>query len=60
MEKYVYSKDEIKIAKTQCGLCIFRDKNREESCQKYSQKPTDVLDGISKCPYLKTTSILDF
>ena len=37
MEKFVYSENEIKIAKTQCGLCIFRDDKDEASCQKYAQ-----------------------
>ena len=60
MEKFVYSENEIKIAKTQCGLCIFRNESCEESCQKYSQKPAEVLKGTSKCPYLKTTNLLDF
>ena len=59
MEKFVYYENEIKIAKTQCGLCIFRDDNCEDSCQKYSKKPPEVLQGISKCPYLKMTNLLD-
>lgn len=60
MEKFVYSENELKIAKTQCGLCIFRDNNSETSCQKYAQKPVDVLEGKIRCPYLKTTNILGF
>ena len=60
MEKFVYSGNEIKIAKTQCGLCIFRDDQSETSCLKYAQKPNEVLEGQSKCPYLRTTNILDF
>lgn len=60
MEKFVYSENEIKISKTQCGLCIFRDDNCETACQKYLQKPTEVLEGKSRCPYLKTTIVLGF
>ena len=60
MKKFVYSENEIKISKTQCGLCVFRDESCEDSCQKYSQKPTEVLQGKTKCPYLKTTNLLDF
>lgn len=60
MDKFVYSENEIKISKTQCGLCIFRDKDYEDSCEKYSQKPDEVLKGTTKCPYLKTTTLLDF
>ena len=59
MEKFVYTENEIKISKTQCGLCIFRDDQQENSCQKYSQKPEEVLKGTSRCPYLKTTNLLD-
>lgn len=59
MEKFVYSENEIKIAKTQCGLCIFRDDKNETECKKYAQKPVDVLEGKIRCPYLKTTNILD-
>lgn len=59
MEKFVYSENEIKIAKTQCGLCIFRDDKDEASCQKYAQKPNEVLEGQIRCPYLRATNILD-
>lgn len=60
MEKFVYSANEIQIARTQCGLCIYRDEKCENSCQKYAQKPEEVLDGTIRCPYLKTTNLLDF
>lgn len=60
MEKYTYSENEIIISKTQCGLCIYRDDNNDNSCEKYSQKSEEILKGSSICPYLKTTSLLDF
>lgn len=59
MDKFVYSESEIRISKTQCGLCIFREENCADSCKKYSQIPSEVLDGTSRCPYLKTTNLLD-
>lgn len=59
MDKFVYSEHELKFARTQCGLCIFRDDNSETSCPKYERKPGEILEGKIKCPYLRTTNILD-
>lgn len=59
MEKYVYSVNEIRIAKTQCDLCIFRYEDFESSCKKYAHKSKEIIEGMSKCPYLKTSNLLD-
>ncbi len=59
MEKFVYGENELKIAKTQCGLCVYCNPEQENSCEKYVQKPAEVLEGKVKCPCLRTASILD-
>jgi len=59
MDKFVYSENEIQFAWVQCELCLFRDDESETSCQKYAQKPDEVLKGEIRCPYLRTTNILD-
>lgn len=59
MEKFVYQENEIKIARTQCGLCMFADPNSETVCQQYDCKPQEVLEGKVKCPHLRTKTLLD-
>ena len=60
MGKFVYEKNEVKFAETQCGLCIFQKENCENACEKYLQKPIEILEGKIRCSYLKTTNLLDF
>ncbi len=55
MNKFLYSENEIEFSRTQCGLCIFRNPDSDTSCQKYEQKPDEVLKGQIKCPQLCTT-----
>ena len=59
MDKFVYGENEIQFSKTQCGLCIYRDDSCETACQKYAQKPAEVLEGATRCPYLKVTDLFD-
>ena len=59
MEKFIYGENELKISKTQCGLCVYCDHQQETACEKYVQKPVEILEGKIKCPWLRIESILD-
>ncbi len=56
MEKFVWKKGDIKIARSQCELCLLNCKATPNSCPKYDTKPENVLKGVVKCPYIKLSA----
>lgn len=54
MGKFVYEKEEIHIAKTQCELCRHWVAEKPEACIYYEVKPEEILDNRAGCPYFTT------
>lgn len=59
MEKFCYSAGEIEIAATQCDLCIYQIDGNKDSCQKFVEKPKDVLQNKRKCEYVRNAKFVD-
>lgn len=59
MEKFCYAAGEIEIAENQCELCMYRTEGCRESCEKYAEKPMDILLDERKCPYIRNAKLMD-
>ena len=59
MEKFCYSAGEIEIAATQCDLCIYQIEDNRTACQKFVEKPEEVLQNKRKCVYVRNAKLLD-
>ena len=51
--RFTYLQGEIAWGKSQCGLCVYRFADREESCEKYDSKPKQILMDEKKCPFIR-------
>lgn len=56
MDKFVWKAGDIKIARTQCELCLHNCKETPNKCPKFEIKPAEVIEGKVKCPYIKLSS----
>lgn len=59
MEKFCYSAGEIEIAATQCDLCIYQTGGNQDACQKFEEKPIEVLLNKRKCMYVRNAKFVD-
>ena len=54
-DKFLYKKNEIKIAKTQCELCKYNNELTPNKCERYPNgKLEEVISNTNKCNYLTT------
>lgn len=51
MDKFCWKEKEVVIAKSQCDLCEFQNKECNQSCAKYESKPKNVLSNDVRCPF---------
>ena len=59
-DKFVWQKHELAIAKNQCELCIYNNKNEYKKCIKYPKgKDADILNNKKACPELKMEGEID-
>lgn len=56
MDRFVWKAGDIKIARTQCDLCLHNCKETPCSCPKYEAKPKEILESKIRCPHIKTTT----
>ena len=59
MDKFCHSAGEIEVAATQCDLCIFQINGSKEICQKFADKPKEILLNERKCPYVRNSKLMD-
>ena len=59
MKRFCYSAGEIEFADTQCDLCIYQISGEEKSCQKFENKPNEILLNEKKCPYVRSAKYVD-
>lgn len=58
-DKYKWEKNELKIVKCQCELCIYNNKEDINICEKYPNgKEKDILENNIKCSQLKRDLII--
>ena len=53
MNKFIYEKNDIDIAHSQCEFCIYNDKASPDKCEKYEKKPDEIIKNIRQCPLSK-------
>lgn len=51
MSRFVYEEGEFELADLQCEMCAFWRAQTPRSCEKYSQKPPEILSNQEKCPF---------
>ena len=59
MDKFCYSAGELEFGSSQCDLCKYRFADRADACQKYEEKPKDIVEDERKCPYMRHEKFLD-
>lgn len=59
MSKFVYEADDVELADCQCDLCVYRLEGRPGRCEKYPEKPREILNDEKKCPYMRTPDYID-
>lgn len=53
-DKFIYKSGELKIAKTQCDLCIYNDIKNIEKCEQYTNgKPNEIITNQNACWKMK-------
>ena len=53
-DKFIYKSGELKIAKTQCDLCIYNDIKNIEKCEQYPNgKPNEIITNQNACWKMK-------
>ena len=59
MNKFWYAAGEIEIADSQCELCIYRLEGNQTACEKFQEKPTEIVHNEEKCPYVRNKNFVD-
>ena len=52
--KFVAQPGDLVFIKTQCDGCVFQNKADESKCEKYEQKPSNIIESKSKCDLYRT------
>jgi len=53
--KFISQPGDLKFMKTPCDGCVFQDKDNDNKCQKYEQKPSEIIENKkAKCESYRT------
>ena len=51
MSSFEYEEGELELIDLQCELCAFWRQKTPRSCEKYPQKPLNILQNEERCPF---------